>query len=695
MMRAFVHILRLEIESRRLALVAAALLGLLPLVAPVLRATGDHSPAALRGVAFVLVVAATAVLAPPLLGASLLSRQLDEGKLGFYFARPVGPAALWLAKVVAAFALLAAGLFLVAAPSLLVDGELRTALLAGSETLPDGPLLGFPESAAWLGWPAASAAKPGLAVVLLAAVALLASHVAMTLIRVRSAWLLLDVVLLALAAAPVVLVRDLLLRHQAYGPLGRYELAAVAAVAVALLAAGWWQVRDGRTDSRRSRMSLGRVMWPSLLLISAAGWAYAGWAVHPSFDDLEAFDVVHLAPDGRSAVVGGPVRHRAGSEQLFAVDLESGEGEAFASGWMGPSVRFAGDGDRLLWGACRRLAPPDCEIHRRYLRPGSEPVATGIALSPPSHRFADLSPSGELVALVTSNRDLSIHALASGTLVGSLAKSMLQSAHFLDAGRVLVVSGPEGVVRLEIWDLSRRTVEPLAELSGYWNPDEQRLDLERGRLLFNSLLPPTHQLVDLRTGELLMDLQPVLEPLGLPSRPRFLDDGRLLVQVVPRGSVEPDPHFPLTFLVFDPEAVIDPDAPEAAPMTVTAPGVAGYRLGPEVAPGRVVVGLRGVGSRGGAVAPDPPASLPELGVAPRPGWSLWLLDVTPGAAPSLTPVAGGLEPTAAPGLYLAADRAVVRWPRAWTGTTEAELALAAPESGVPLRSPRADRRSGP
>ncbi|MEM1181154.1 MAG: hypothetical protein AAGM22_22620 [Acidobacteriota bacterium] len=681
-MRVFVAVFLQELTARRLMFGAAALLGLLPLLAPWLPTGGTHDPTSLRQIAFGLIAGLSAALAPPILGVSLFSRDLDEGKLSFYFSRPVGALPLWLGKIAAALVLLVIGLGLVVVPSVLLDAQLWTALASlGDGGLPGGALIGYPETFV----PGVAQATWGglvRTVALLWMTVLLMAHAAATLIRVRSPWLALDVALAAAFLATVVISRDLLLSRQAYPSLVRYETGLLVAVVAVLLIAGWQQLGRGRNAPARSRRVLQWALWPAVLAAGVLGWAFAGWVVGPSFDDLESIDVVRVAPDGGTAVVGGPVRYRGGAKTLFAVDLGSGEGEAMASEWLGPSVRFSEDGDLLMWLDCRRRVPLDCEAMARRRSVGGEPRPTGIGFTSDLWRYATVSPSGELLALA-SRREASVSSVASGQLLGAVAKRDLQSIHFLGEGRLLLVSGPEDVVRLETWDLAERTVEPLMELAGYWDPDYQRLDIERGRVLYRSFLPPTFQLLDLPSGEVLLELQQLVEPLGLPSRPRFLQDGRLMLQVRSKAWLAPNSGLPLIFMV------IDPDAPAAPQVTLQANGVASYGVGPEVEPGRFVVALKrgtksetvgpagggaGVLGQDGLRAPSR-FVLEAIGVAPEPDWSLWLLDVSAGVAPSLTPLAEGLRPTEAPDVFRAADGALVRW-RPWSDGNAPELLLA-------------------
>ena len=84
-----------EIAERRLLLLAAALVGLVPLAVPFLPGVAAPDPGEIRtGTALALCLVVTAVLALTL-GATVIAGDLSERRLGFYFSRPLAGWAIW------------------------------------------------------------------------------------------------------------------------------------------------------------------------------------------------------------------------------------------------------------------------------------------------------------------------------------------------------------------------------------------------------------------------------------------------------------------------------------------------------------------------------------------------------------------------------------------------------------------------
>src|SRR5438105_3374251 len=100
-MRTLVRVAAREIEERRTALVAAAAAGILPFLIPLL--PWVHSDAATaRGVtafATTLNIGLGFALA---LGGTVLVRDLADGRISFFFSRPIPAFAIWGGKLLAA-----------------------------------------------------------------------------------------------------------------------------------------------------------------------------------------------------------------------------------------------------------------------------------------------------------------------------------------------------------------------------------------------------------------------------------------------------------------------------------------------------------------------------------------------------------------------------------------------------------------
>ena len=89
-----------------------------------------------------LILAATLVSAGALgLGSSMIGPDLGERRLGFYFARPLGAAAIWWGKLVATFLVVFLAGVLVLSPTALQGRRLGVGLAAGGRSR-DGGIAG-------------------------------------------------------------------------------------------------------------------------------------------------------------------------------------------------------------------------------------------------------------------------------------------------------------------------------------------------------------------------------------------------------------------------------------------------------------------------------------------------------------------------------------------------------------------------
>ena len=180
-MKGFVAVLEREISERRLLALVAFILGLVPLALPLVPGLlpGGFSAEDLRsGLAIGLTALLTVILAL-FLGGTIITGDLAERRLGFYFARPLSGGAIWAGKLGAALALTLATAFLVALPTLAIDGLRPWGLLANDlpQPRPAFPNRAFTATWFFLAW---------IALVLLA---VLAAHAASVMIRARSALL--------------------------------------------------------------------------------------------------------------------------------------------------------------------------------------------------------------------------------------------------------------------------------------------------------------------------------------------------------------------------------------------------------------------------------------------------------------------------------------------------------------------------
>jgi hypothetical protein len=529
-MRDFLAVLQREVVERRLLLLAAGLSGLFPLVFPYLRGSSGRNAADLQGaVALIGALIFSTVLAI-LLGGSVISRDLAERRLSFYFSRPLSGWAIWAGKM--------------AATALLVLGSgalvLLPAWLAGATVDPSGYWGGglvrdFDEIA--LGWAA------------LVVVLILAAHAASVMMRSRSPWLLFDLVALGLAVALIASAGDRLLLEGAFVPANRIVIALVVALPLALLAASLFQVIRGRTDLRQGHRWLSVTLWSLLLVFGLASVGYAHWVVDVGPEDLEEITRVKPAPAGSWIVLEGEARHWGPFSPTFLVDTSSGRSVRLRAAvplrWPHLRPEISADGRRAVWLA-RQHSDFDSPVELMTLdltRPEAVPVATPVTfpMTRPDTLFdIALSPDGSRLASLRGGR-LLVDEVSTGRTLVSLplpGRAENQRMMFLEPDLIRVylfhIGKQGGSVRTEIYEAdlgARKLTRTGGAGRSLWDLDwseevHERIpvrDLSRGLLHIH----------DGRTGEVLATLPASRLPWAESS---LLTRGRLAVPTGRRGS---------------------------------------------------------------------------------------------------------------------------------------------------------------
>ena len=257
-MRGALAVALREIVERRLLFFGAFVAGLLPLGLPLLPSLRGKEHVA-RSVAMFLLVSGIAVVLPLVLGATVLAGEIAQKRLGFYFSRPLSAASIWAGKLLGALAISIGCVLFAGAPVFFLEGDRAFFLATGGLD---------PRALAAL-------AFPGVFLLLLLA------HVGASLARLRSAWIVLDLLLAALFAPAIALsLRSLFfagLRSSREACPARSLWLLPAAFIAILLAASCVQIVDGRTDARRSHGALSATLWALAAVFTAILGGLAWW----------------------------------------------------------------------------------------------------------------------------------------------------------------------------------------------------------------------------------------------------------------------------------------------------------------------------------------------------------------------------------------------------------------------------------
>jgi len=534
-MNAAILIATRELRDKTRLFLTALALAILPFIAsvmPMLRQKGDPNlVVTIAGIlAFSLGVGTSVIL-----GATTIGRPLSDGRLSFYFSKPIAPASIWIGKATAALIATAASFAIVALPSwLYARGE-------WSQT-----------------W------SPIMTSTLLGSlVVFFVMHAASTMVRSRSALLAIDFLLAAATVGAIFIM----LRPFAFS--GATRLLSILGLilgigfVLVLAIAPAFQLAFGRTDRRRSHAALSKALWPGVAIVLLAGAAFVGWVVSATPDDLSGQIVVAQTPATGWTFISGRALHRADYQASFLIDPKGG---IHRTGPMWWSAAFSRDGGSVAWAEpVNPLRPREMEIYTRDLtRDDARPVATGIRL--PFGEFV-LSDDGRRIA-IDDGHTLSIHDLGAKRLLFS-ARLFEVSHHgnmfFVSPNLVRVIHAPwqtragrdERVtpVITEV-DVARRTVtntgtvEPVRTSLCVASPDGSRLLFSRNGLL-----------VDGRTGATIARYG------DIGMWPAILRDGTVVVQKK------------TTIAIQRPDSAID----------VALPGKGSAYIRGEVAPGKIAV----------------------------------------------------------------------------------------------------------
>ncbi|MCD4749896.1 MAG: hypothetical protein K8R59_11030 [Thermoanaerobaculales bacterium] len=326
-MRAFIAIMVREFTDRRTVLGAAAVAAIIPFVLPYFNLV--NSPAHdVRGIMAWVMSLSLAWVSAVFLGSSMIGSELGQGRMGFYFSRPVSGLAIWGGKLIASYLLVVICELLVLLPVWLMPSS--------RAYFDHGP--GEP----WWGMVALLAGVPLFL--------LLVTHAVGIMWRARSAWVAIDtgvflflILILWISVSP--------LSFSAPEILFAIGIFLTLSLLVALLAAGAVQVVVGRTDPRRSHAALSITLWSIMFVATVLVGGYTGWVLAIGPEDLLEIETVEAAPSGPWICVSGPSRGRFDFQPWILFNRETSVSLRISSSWpwwFSPVV-FSGDGKRVVW----------------------------------------------------------------------------------------------------------------------------------------------------------------------------------------------------------------------------------------------------------------------------------------------------------------------------------------------------------
>jgi hypothetical protein len=595
-MRRFLAVTLRELSETRIVWAAAAVASLVAILSPLVPGLHHQAASDVR-TAMALFLAGSFYLGLALiLGASVVGRELKDGRMGFYFSRPLSAFAIWGGKFLGATLLAAGSVLLILLPTAFLD---------------------FPQSL--------RIEKPEPLVVVAAAAAAFASfhavHAASLAVRSRSPLLLLDLVLAGGVALTTAAVARNLVREHAAGALrhGWFLFALIASAA--FIAASFVSVARGRTDIRAAHRALSVVLWGILLPGTVLFAFYGHWGLAAVPKDVRAVANISAAPSGSWVAISGPARGRAGYRASFLWNVANGRFRKLEEPDSSESLIFSRDGRLAAW-LERDSTGRSFDLRAVRLEDGSmtsfEPGLsfqsqwTPLVLSPDGERIAAVETRAPAPAL------LSVYQIRTGKLLASASTTRARNLFFVTPDRVRIYAFDDreprvaaGPLEISELDVPSKKIETIGRINSLANRFTLRTETSGRRMLvqeFGGKGIREIRLHDGRTGESLAVLS--TGDAVSTRRADFLSDGRIAV-------AEAGPK----------EARLRILSPDGGVQASVPLGPGGWvALGGEAASGRVIV----------AVRPSRDASVLDSGI--------FLVDPAAGRA---RPIATGLFPVSA------------------------------------------------
>ena len=325
-MNAVFAIMAREVMARRELLLLAVALAVSVSLLPFLPSIENYEATDVRTAGCSAVALALGWFLALLLGATVFGNDLSEGRLGFFFARPVGGLAVWWGRILAVLTLIWVVELIILLPSF------------------------------YGGWNIISTSREGLLLaafgyLVMPSLLLLLAHAVSIMVRARDAWLFLDlagVVVFAIIAWFSLLPFLFMFPQTALWVIGG---GLIAALLFALSVGGAIGVAVGRVDLRRTHGALSLALWATLAVCLAGITAYSSWLRDfgpPDFDDI---DVLTVAPDGRWVeVLGGAPRRLEVRRRCLVSTIDNRWIPLPAHSWVySPEVVYSRDGSTALW----------------------------------------------------------------------------------------------------------------------------------------------------------------------------------------------------------------------------------------------------------------------------------------------------------------------------------------------------------
>jgi hypothetical protein len=517
-MKAIMAIMARDVMARRELPLMAVAVAILISFLPILPNIETFEATDVRTVASSVSALALGCLLALLLGATVFGNDLSEGRLSFFFARPVSGLAVWWGRVLAVMALVWIVEIIVLAPALYHEG-------IRAFTSSDG--------ADWL---------TILAYVVAPLLFFLLAHAVSILVRAGTPWMFLD-----LGGAIVVAVfvwLNLTPVIEIGAPIAMWVVAGtlVAALLISLTVGGASGVAVGRVDLRRVHSAQSLALWSTMAICLAAITVYGGWLRNFGPREFNDVDVITVAPDGGWVEAVGRAKGRLDVKRRYLISTTRNRWLPLPRQWEhsdGVAV-FSRDGSTAVWRGGGPVEEPRSLLWADLGRP--DPMARPTSILVSDQAALTLSGDGTRLAILEEGT-ASIYELGEERLVKAirLSEDLHRAAVIfvsLDTLRLYARSGVENAQSVLIAEIDTATGELVrtGAISGLGKTSWFAVDAALERLVVWTRSEgdrfSERRLHDAKNGALKRNL-------NIAGFPRFLQDGRMVLSSEDdNGSIE-------------------------------------------------------------------------------------------------------------------------------------------------------------
>ncbi|HEV7486672.1 MAG TPA: hypothetical protein VGQ65_13425 [Thermoanaerobaculia bacterium] len=491
-----------EFEEKRFVAYAAVAFAILPFILAAIPGINGKSPRDVLAMSSLIFGTTFAVALGVISGASFIGRDLSDGRMSFYFSRPVSALSIWFGKLTAAILMIVGTFAFIIIPSRLAAGTAWEHILNLEM------------------WDAAFLLGIALAVFLIA-------HVIGTFARSRSPLIVLDFAAAVICGVVIGLLIVPLMAGQAFTLVRGLAIALGIATVIAIIGGGAWQLERGRTDRRCNHLALSQFLWGTMAIALLLAAAYVAWVVSVKPGDLTGNVQATRSTSGPFAVITGTSKGRADYHPAFLLNSEDSS-ITRVDPWAAWLTRYTRDGRSAVMP--RRAGAGIFADLVIYTRGRSEPADTGLTIKDDSYVVSDDASRIATISFPT----LSVYDVAQKRSLASvrLPDAMYLHAFFVTNDVVRIFLNVRDGMKIVELDLRARGLRETGFIpSG--NAIGAYPDSSAAHMLLRSIHGDTLTLNDARTGA---PIKILVSGTQLKTA-RYLRDGRIAVIDGPNSAV--------------------------------------------------------------------------------------------------------------------------------------------------------------